>query len=401
MKILVICQYYAPEPFRISDICEELVKRGHEVQVVTGIPNYPMGKIYEEYKGGKRRDEVLNGVNVHRCFTIGRRTGAVYRFLNYYSYMISSSMYIKKLGDEYDIVFVNQLSPVIMANAGIKYKKKYNKKLVLYCLDLWPASLTAGGIKKESFIYKYFRKVSDKIYRQADKLLVTSKSFKTYFKEEFDINEADIKYLPQYAEEVFSEEACRKKTDENLNLMFAGNIGIAQSVDTIIKAANETRNMKNLYWHIVGDGTELENCKELVHKLGLSNVIFHGRHSMEEMPKYYVIADVMIVTMKADNTLSMTLPGKVQTYMAAGKPIIGAINGEAKAIIDESHCGKCTDAEDYVGLASLAYEFFDKTKNEYFGKNGRRYYDAAFTKRVFIDKLEDVFVMTCKMRGDI
>ena len=146
MKILVICQYYYPEPFRISDICEELVKLGHTVDVVTGIPNYPMGEIYEGYRKGEKRDEIINGVNVHRCFTIGRKHGAFYRFLNYYSYAFSSSQYVKRLNDDYDVLFVNQLSPVMMAKAGIVYKKKHHKKLVLYCLDLWPASLTAGKL---------------------------------------------------------------------------------------------------------------------------------------------------------------------------------------------------------------------------------------------------------------
>ena len=129
MKILVICQYYSPEPFRITDICEELVKRGHEVTIVTGIPNYPMGRIYDGYRHGERRDEVINGVKVHRCFTIGRRSGAVWRLLNYYSYMLSSTHYVSKIKDSFDVVFVNQLSPVMMANAAIKYKKKHHAAL--------------------------------------------------------------------------------------------------------------------------------------------------------------------------------------------------------------------------------------------------------------------------------
>ena len=119
MKILVVCQYYYPEPFRHPDICEELVKRGHEVTVVTGLPNYPMGEIYKGYQNGEKRDEVLNGVKVHRCYTIGRKQGALYRFLNYYSYALSSTRYIKKIKEEYDVVFVNQLSPVMMANANV------------------------------------------------------------------------------------------------------------------------------------------------------------------------------------------------------------------------------------------------------------------------------------------
>ena len=148
MKILVICQYYLPEPFRISDLCEEFVKLGHEVSVVTGTPNYPEGRIYCGYRHGKRRNEVMNGVHVHRCFTIGRRSGKLFRFFNYFSYSISASIYASHMKEKFDIVFVNQLSPVMMANPAIKYKNKHNVKMFLYCLDLWPESLTVGGIKK-------------------------------------------------------------------------------------------------------------------------------------------------------------------------------------------------------------------------------------------------------------
>ena len=164
MKILVVCQYYYPEPFRITDICEELVRRGHEVFVVTGLPNYPEGMIYSGYRGKDKRDENINGVRVHRCFTIGRRSGVLFRFLNYYSYAFSSVRYTSKLKEKFDVIFVNQLSPVMMAKAAISYKKKHNTKIVMYCLDLWPESLTVGGIKKGSAIYKFFHKVSAKMY---------------------------------------------------------------------------------------------------------------------------------------------------------------------------------------------------------------------------------------------
>ena len=128
MKILVVCQHYYPEQFRITDICEELVKRGHQVTVVTGLPNYPMGYIYEGYKDKSKRREIINGVDVHRTFTIGRRKGIIWRVLNYYSFMFSSVRYVSKLESDFDVVLVNQLSPVMMAEAGIKYKKKNRSK---------------------------------------------------------------------------------------------------------------------------------------------------------------------------------------------------------------------------------------------------------------------------------
>ena len=386
MKILVICQYYAPEPFRITDICEELVKRGHEVTVVTGVPNYPMGRIYDGYRHGEKRDEVINGVKVHRCFTIGRRTGTVWRFLNYYSYMFSSTHYVSKLKDDFDAVFVNQLSPVMMANAGIKYKKKHHTKVVLYCLDLWPESLVAGGVKRGSAIYKFFHRVSEKIYKSADSILITSKSFAEYFEKEFGIT--DTQYLPQYAEALFTPEMCKKEPNDTIDLMFAGNVGAAQSVDTIIKAAALTQDIPNLRWHIVGDGSELENCKKQANDLHVQSVIFHGRKPVEEMPEYYAMADAMLVTMQKNPVLSMTLPGKVQTYMAAGKPIIGAIDGETKSIIEEAECGFCGEAENAVALANNIQKFVACKDRIKYWQNARKCYEENFNVKLFLNKLE-------------
>lgn len=232
-KILVICQYYKPEPFRISDICEELVCRGHEVHVVTGYPNYPEGVLYEGYGKGKHIDEVINGVKVHRCYTVPRQTGIIKRFLNYYSYAISSTKYVlsKKCvasdGKPFDVVYCNQLSPVMMAHAAIAYKKKYNVPVVMYCLDLWPESLIAGGVKRDSILYKYYHHVSRKIYQKMDKILITSRMFSEYFQQEFGFQDEKTEYLPQYAEGIF-EEIETKQVTETFEFMFAGNIGSIQ-----------------------------------------------------------------------------------------------------------------------------------------------------------------------------
>lgn len=390
-RILVISQYYYPEPFRVSDVCEELVKRGYDVTVVTGLPNYPMGKIYDGYRHGQKRDEVLNGVKIHRCFTIGRRTGVVWRMLNYYSYVLSSSSYVSGLASDFDTVLVYQLSPVMMAKAGIKYAKKHHKKLMLYCLDLWPESLTQGGVGRGSALYWHYHKVSEKIYRNADKILVTSKCFDEYFDGEFGIK--DIEYLPQYAEEFFTPEQCKKEPDGNVDLMFAGNIGITQSVDTIIRAAALTKDIPNLRWHIVGDGSELEHCKNLADEFSVTSVIFHGRKPMEEMPKYYALADVMLVTMRKEPALSMTLPGKVQSYMAAGKPMIGAIDGEASSIIAESGCGVCVPAEDAKALADAVKKIISDGRFTMMGRNAQTFYNTHFGKKICMDNFENQLML--------
>lgn len=383
MKILMISQYYYPEPFRHTDICEELIKRGHEVTAVVGVPNYPMGKIYPEFRHGKRRDEVRSGVRIHRCFTVGRGQNMLLRMLNYYSYDLSAQWWVRQMKESYDVIFVNQLSPVMMAEPAIAYKKKHGTPIVLYCLDLWPESLIAGSIQRESILYRYYHWVSQKIYRQANRIMVTSRSFTDYFAKQFDIR--DVSYLPQYAESIFSPEQCRKQPDEYVDLMFAGNVGSAQCVDTIIQAAEQTRDLLNLRWHIVGDGQELGRVQKMAENL--PNVIFHGRKPLEEMPRYYAMADAMLVTMKKDPVLSLTLPGKIQTYMAAGKPVLGAIDGETPLVIRQAQCGLCGPAENGQILAENARAFVNADRQT-MGANAYAYYADHFRKERFIDELE-------------
>lgn len=393
MKILVICQYYYPEPFRVNDICEEMVKRGHEVTVVTGEPNYPEGQIYKGYENHAHADEIINGVKVHRCAIIPRKTGALYRFLNYFSYPHQAKKYIKNLlvsdGKPFDVVFVNQLSPVMMADPAISYKKKYGTPVLMYCLDLWPESLVAGGVDRNSSIYKIFYKISCRIYRQMDRILITSRMFRGYLEQKFEIGNDVIGYLPQYAEDMF-EKLPQKESGEVTNLVFAGNIGAAQSLDTVLKAAEFLKDELRLSWHIVGDGSELKNLKKMASEKNLNNVIFYGRKSSEEMRQYYAKADAMLVTLTADRFISMTLPGKVQTYMATGKPIIGAASGEIPRVIEAAQCGYCAKAEDAKGLAKVVRRFISESgdKRDVLGKNARKYYEKNFSRDAFMDHIE-------------
>lgn len=323
MKILVVCQYYYPEQFRINDICEELVKKGNDVTVITGLPNYHTGIVPKEYKFFRRRKEKINDVNVIRCWETGRRKGSLFRILNYCSYVISASIRIMFLSKQYDCVYVYQLSPVTMAIPGVLYKKKNKKKLHLYCLDLWPASLSIAGIEKEKLFYKIMKRISKWIYKNADTISITSKEFEIYFREELKLKNKEFIYLPQYAEELYSNSELSNVLKESIDFVFAGNIGKAQSVETIVRAASKITN-PNIKIHIVGDGSDLIDCKLLAKDLDLKNIIFYGRKSLSEIEVFYKMADAMIVTLKKDDIISMTLPGKVQSYMAARKPIIGS-----------------------------------------------------------------------------
>lgn len=388
MKILVVCQYYYPEPFRVNDICEEMIKRGHEVTVVTGEPNYPEGQIYKGYENHAHSDEIINGVKVHRCPIIPRKTGALHRFLNYFSYPQKAKKYVKRLmssnGKPFDVVFVNQLSPVMMAEPAIYYKKKYGVSIVMYCLDLWPESLIAGGITRSSIIYKIFHKISKRIYNQMDRILITSQMFRGYLKDEFGVDDKIIEYLPQYAEGIFELLPLKENTGVT-DLVFAGNIGEVQSVETIIKAAEKLQD-NAVHFHIVGSGTDVDRIQRIAD--GLKNVTFYGRKPLEDMPKFYSMADAMLVTLKSDPILSLTLPGKVQSYMAAGKPIIGAINGETAEIIRNAECGYCGRAEDVEELVNNIMLFVDNTNKKQLGFNSRTFYEKCFERHLFMKRLE-------------
>ncbi|MBQ6947008.1 MAG: glycosyltransferase family 4 protein [Clostridia bacterium] len=393
MKLLVICQYYKPEPFRVSDICEELVCRGHEVTVVTGVPNYPEGEIYPGYEKGKRRTETVNGVKIHRCFTIPRKSGALYRLLNYFSFAFSSTAFVKKLGaadgSVFDAVFVNQLSPVMMGSAALAYKKKHKVPVLLYCLDLWPESLIAGGIRRGSLIYRVFHKISAKIYRSVDRIMISSAQFSEYLQKEFEISKENIEHLPQYAECIFTP-AVTTDTKTTTDLLFAGNVGTAQSVETILGAAELLQSKHpQLRWHIVGSGSDLERLQQMSKEKQLSNtVIFHGRRPLEEMPQFYQMADALLVTMKADPVLSLTLPGKVQSYMAAGRPIIAAIDGETADVINAAKCGYCSKAEDVSALAANVDAFLAEPDKKQLGDNAYAYYEKHFHQDIFFATLE-------------
>lgn len=396
MKILVVCQYYYPEPFRISDICETLLNKGYEVTVLTGLPNYPDGCVLNNYRHGKKRNEVVNGVKVVRNFEIGRGKSKFRLFLNYISFAISASIKAFIMKEEFDVILVNQLSPVLMAIPAMVYKRKRHKKIMLYCLDLWPDSLAAGGISKNSLIYKLFLNISKWIYNYADKILVTSSMFKDYFDEVLSINTDNIQHLPQYAEDLFAFRENENTTknvaineEKKYKFVFAGNIGDMQSVDTIIKAADKLRNYYNIQFHIVGDGSKLEECRSLANSLELKNIVFYGRKPVQEMPAFYSMADAMLITLKDNKTLSYTLPGKIQSYMAACRPIIGAINGEARRVIEESKSGLCCNAEDYNALSQLILAFCNIDDKERMAINSQKFYEEHFSKDKFMYSLEN------------
>ncbi|MDJ1109159.1 glycosyltransferase family 4 protein [Macrococcus caseolyticus] len=385
MKIIVFSQYYEPEPFLIHDKMKELFARGHEVTVLTGLPNYPEGDFLKGYKPGK---EIKDGVNILRLPIRARKTGAKNLFFNYISYVNEASRYLKHNIVDYDLIYVYQLSPVLMAIPAIKLKKKMKIPLIIYCLDLWPESLVSGGIKKGSILYKIFKVISKRIYKNADSIHISSKSFVKYFKQILKIND-DYVYNPQYAVDENSDYA---DTDINfpknkINISFTGNIGEMQGLEVAIKAMKNVD--EKVILHIVGDGSKKETLEKIANELNvIGKVKFHGRKPVEQMKSVMENSDALLVTMKNDEVISYTLPAKVQSYLKSGKFIIGSINGEAADVIKESKAGIVSPAEDEIKLAeniNLFVNNYDEFKKS--GFRGTEYYNNNFGKDKFIQIL--------------
>ena len=393
-KVLVVCQYYYPENFQITDICEQLVTDGYSVTVLTGLPNYPLGIVPEEYQHGKRRDENINGVHVIRCFEIGRKKGVGHLALNYLSFCISSLIKVGKLENDFDLVFIYQLSPVLMALPGIRYARKNNVPIFLYCCDLWPESMKLYIKNEKTFIYKSIKKISNFIYKNSNLIAGQSTSFLPYLKEEHGISNDKLVYLPAFADEKYLETDFTPE-DNLVDFVFLGNMGIAQNLGAIVSAVEKIRNVPGFKVHFVGDGSCLEETKAIVKEKGLENLIcFYGRRPVEEMPTFYKLADACLVSLKADNQTGYTLPSKMQGYMAAGKPIIGMIDGSAKVVIEESGCGICVPSDDVEGLARVMKSFAESPSNySHCGELGRIYFKRNFRKAVFMKNLENMIDM--------
>ena len=391
MKILVVCQYYYPENFQITPICEQLAKDGYEVSVLTGLPNYPTGIVPQEYKNG-HRNETINGVNIIRCHEIGRKKGSVHLGLNYCSFYVSAMRMVGKIRDSFDLVFCYQLSPVLMGLPARKYALAHRIPFVLYCCDIWPESMKMYLKNEKNPLYRFIKSVSKKVYSSADLICCQSGSFIGYMEQTHGIDRDRLTYLPAFADEAYLNEDF---TCENgvTDFVFLGNLGIAQNLIAVLSAIRIIKDLPNFRVHFVGDGTCLEEMKRFVKDNDMGNIVkFYGRRPVKEMPSFYRLADACLVSLKADNATGLTLPSKVQGYMAAGKPIIGMIDGSAKDVIEDSNCGICVAAGDIKGLAEAMKRFIqDKDTYKHCGENGRAYFTKNFSKAVFMDRIENVF----------
>lgn len=396
-KILFVCQYFYPEVFRGNDVAFHLAEEGHEVHVVTGIPNYPGGKFFEGYGWWKKRHEVVNGVKVTRLHIIPRGVdNKIMLMLNYFSYLVVACVWMlfHAIGHKYDRVFVQQLSPVMMSLPGVLYKKLRKVPLYTWVLDLWPESLTAAGGIGNKHVLAFFDWFVKKEYKWSDKILTSSRSFDQSIMKYGDYKDKII-YYPQWADGQAEVSTVQEvpKVPEGFILMFAGAVGEAHGFDCTMQAALLTKEHKDIKWVIVGDGRRLDWVRDFVKEHGLEEtVVSLGRYPAETMPLFFEQADVMLVTLNDDPLFKLYAPAKISSYMASSRPIIAVLNGEGGEVIKDAKCGWHLAAGDAEGFAKLAIELSqtDKVVLQEKGKNGRAYYDEHFTKDKCLRKLDEI-----------
>lgn len=394
-KILVISQYYYPENFRINDICEEWVKRGHDVTVITGIPNYPKGKFFKGYGYFRKRKEVVNGVKIKRLFITPRRNNKISLILNYYSFVISGWFWKLFTRHKADLVFIFEVSPMTQALPGIWYGKKRDIPVYLYVQDLWPENLQIVGGINNKIILNHFTKITMKIYKNSTKILTTSKSFKKSI-EKRGIDKDKVMYWPQYAEDFYKPINSNYKRKENtLNIIFTGNIGTAQGLDILPEVASLLKkdNNQGVEFTIVGDGRYKDELLEKIISLDLKEYFnFMGMKKPEEIPEILSKTDVGFVSFSDNELFKMTIPAKLQSYMACGMPIIAVAFGETQSIIKDSNSGLVSDPGNIEHFYNNILKMQTMTNKEFkeLSKNSIKYYKENFSKKKLLDVFENI-----------
>lgn len=390
MKILIISQYFYPENFRINDLAVELKKRGHIITILTGLPNYPKGEYFEGYSNKKNNDEIWNGIPIYRCKLRPRKTGSVNLIRNYLSFVIEANKKLKELeNQDFDLIYVFEVSPITVALPAIKFKKKKKIPIVINIQDLWPENIIAVTGITNPIIIGFVNKMVNYIYKHCNLILTASPSFVDKIKDRIK-NKDKVKYWPQYSIVSKTSEDVSLYNKDFFNIVFTGNIGEAQGIDLAIEAAKVLKD-KKIYWHFVGDGRNKEKLEEMVKEYGVEErVIFHGFHPEKEIPKYLKDADAALLILKPNPIFEMTIPAKLQTYLACGVPILGCVSGEGKRIIEESDAGIVSQEISVEALVNACQKFISLNSNDLnaYKDKAFRYGDNNFNKLELIVKLE-------------
>lgn len=397
MRILVVTQYFWPEAFIVNGLVSELVRRGHEVEVLTGLPNYPSGflnKGYGVFKGPW--SESYEGASIHRAFLLPRGKGFLRLAINYISFVIGGCFRVLFLKKKYDVILCFALSPITACLPAILIRWLAKIPLVIWVQDLWPESINAVGAIRSDKIINAVGKLVRFIYQRCDVISVQSKAFKDSILK-WGGDENKIHYIPNWAEP-FVENSIIPKWVEKLpagfKIGFAGNIGKAQDMETLIKAADLLKQHADIKWIVAGDGSEKAWLDGEIKKRNLEDVIITvGKKPYNEMLPFFEACDALYVSLTKEYIFSLTVPSKVQAYMSAAKPILACLDGEGARIIDEARAGFTSSSESPNKLAEIVLKMKELpvSERQQLGENGLKYFKENFEKSRVVSQIEEIF----------
>jgi glycosyltransferase involved in cell wall biosynthesis len=408
MRILVLTQYFWPESFRINDVVSGLSERGHSVTVYTGMPNYPAGRYFPGYGFFGPLRDAMGAVPVRRAPVVARGGGGRLRMLlNYASHAFFATLLAPWLArGRFDAVLVYEPSPVTIGIPARALRALKRAPVVFWVQDLWPESLAATGAMRNPALLGAAAALVRWIYRGCDRVLVQSLAFIPSL-EAHGVPRERIRYLPNSAEALYrrvapsAQDAEARELPTGFRVMFAGNIGAAQDFATILAAADLLRGHKDIHWVILGDGRVRAWVEEQVRSRALA-ATFHllGQKPAERMPRYFAHADLLLVTLRREPIFAYTIPSKLQSYLACGKPVLAALEGEGARIVRESAAGWAVPAEDPQALADavLAASNLPRAQREAMGSRGEAFFREHFEREKLLSRLEEELAEVAEAR---
>lgn len=396
MKLLIVTPHFYPENFKVNDMAFELQRRGHDVSVMTAIPDYPEGRFYKGYGIFKRRREILHGVKVHRSLIISRHSGtSIWLALNYISYTFFASFKSLWFGltRKYDAIIVHEPSPVLVGVPAVIVKKLQRIPIHFWVLDLWPESLSAAAGIKNRYILVLFEKLTKWIYNNSTTLLIGSKGYESSIREKGDFKDK-IEFFPNWVEGSLGSPKVVEvpRLPKGFNIVIAGNMGDAQDLPHLMTAVCLLKG-SNINFNFIGDGRRREFVEQNIKDNGLEqNVFCYGRYPLEAMPSFFNQADLLFFALKDSPVFTLTVPSRLQAYMSSGKPIVAMINGEGADVIKDADCGWSVPAGQSEQLAELLkiLSGMDKNELEKKGENGKSYSQKYYDFKCCIDHLEQI-----------
>ncbi len=396
MKLLIVSQWFWPENMQINDVARGLQSKGNEVHVLTAKPNYQQGGFYKGYGFFKKGDEKWHGVNIFRVNIFPRGKGSkVKLIINYLSFVLFGTIRALLHKESYDFILVYGVSPVTAAIPAIIIGKRKKSPVYFWVQDLWPQSVSEAGNVHNKHILTILDVITKWIYRQSKKLLIKSEGFRSYIMAQGVANDKMIYYpdtAPAFYHEVMPKEEIKKILPKTpFMIMFAGNIGEAQGIDIIIEAAKAIYAINQaIHFVILGDGDKKEYTIRKVRQYGLDdNVHLLGSFPPEQMPHFFACADALILSLKKSIIFALTIPNKLQAYLACGKPIIGALDGSSAKVITDSGSGFVSEPGDCQGMIDNILTVYNLTDadRKLLGSKGRQYFDRHFDREKLLDQL--------------